>query len=220
MLFFGIMLVVAVTTSRWQQGFIAALFTTYLFHMISRLQLSWASIRWLQEDRRTGALELLLTTPITESDVIAAHHGSLRRSQRRILFILLGMNVVLQATVLCFWEHLHMDNNAGFMFSTFFIGGALVTIADFETVRWLGLREALRQPTPSKAASRVFISLYAVAWFVLIVMVLVLSNGMQMDAALLMFTLWYGICLAVAVLQVAECRRWIGRGVRMRAAES
>jgi len=218
-LFFGIMLVIAVTTSRWQQGFIAALFATFFLHLISRLQLSWASIRWLQEDRRTGALELLLTTPITESEVVEAHHDSLRRAQRRILYILLGMNVILQVTVVCFWEHLHMDNDAGHMFTIFFVGGALVTLADFVTVRWLGLREGLRQPTPSKAASRVFVSLYAVAWAILVLMVVVISNGMQKDAAMTMFKFWYGICLGIAVVQVAECRRWLGKGLRVRAAE-
>lgn len=218
--FFVVMLVTSVTSTRWQEGFVAALLTAYATHILCRVHFAWASVRWLHDHRRSGALELLLTTPVAEADVIEAHHTALRRGHRRSLVMLFSMNALLQLMILLFRQPLHIDENALRMFSIFFVGGAIVTKMDFSTLRWLGLREALRQPTSSKAASRVFTYVYAVPFLALGAVFVLASGGLSFELALLLMGAWIGLCLAVGGLHISECRRWIGKGLRLRAAES
>jgi ABC-type transport system involved in multi-copper enzyme maturation permease subunit len=212
--FFLSMLGVAVATRFWQEGFLAACASAFGLHILTRLQAAWTATQWLNQERRSGALELILTTPVDSAEVLAAHHLSLRGAFRRPMFRLLAVNGALQAAVLLFWDHLHMNNDAGLVFSILFTGGALVTLSDFVTLRWLGLREALRQPTPARAMGRTLGALYLVAWVTLAGAIALQSNRGSASQVAFTFAIWLGICLLWNQVLIRRCQQALKPGLR------
>jgi len=218
-IFFAVMLVISVTTSFWEGGYIMAFCSAYGLHLLTRVQLALAATRHLNEGRRSGALELVLTTPVQEVEVVRAHHQSLKRAFRRPLLLLLGMNGLLELAVFLFPRHLHMGGGAWAIFSSFFIGGAVITMADFVTLRWLGLRESLRSPTQLKAAGRALGLLVGAAWPGFGVAFLIASGLRGDGSAAIVFGCWVAGCIAWDGLLCLRCRRWLRRGLRWRASE-
>jgi ABC-type transport system involved in multi-copper enzyme maturation permease subunit len=214
LVFFAATLLNSVTTRFWREGFLAAMFTAYALHFVARIQAAWTVTRWLHDERRSGALELLLTTPVSEADLTAAHHESLRRALRRPLRTLLAVNAVLELAVLLFWNHLHMDNHAGASFTTLFVGGALATVADFATLRWLGLQESLRARTPARAAGTAFVRLMIGPWTTLALAILVLGQRGNMASAPVIFSCWFASCLLWDLILVSQARQWLRPGLR------
>jgi ABC-type transport system involved in multi-copper enzyme maturation permease subunit len=217
--FFGIMLVVSVSTSFWEGGYTMAFCSAYGLHLWTRIQLALAATRRLNEDWRSGALELVLTTPVQEIEMVRAHHESLKRAFLRPLLLLLGLNGLLESAVILFPRELHMDGGAGLVFTSLFLAGAVVTPADLVTLRWLGLRESLRQPTQLKATGRTFGLLVAGPWLGFGVAFL-LAVGLQKEVlAAFIFSCWGAACLLYDWLLIRSCRHWLRRGLRRRASE-
>jgi hypothetical protein len=192
--FFASMLFLSVTTQHWREGYISAFCAAYVCHFLARIQLSLAGTRRLHEDRRNGALEALLATPVTDAEFISAHHVALKRVFRASLITLLVLNGALQLAAILFPKQLHMDGGAGSIFSVFWIGGALVTLADFATLRWLTLREALRTAASLKAAGRAYASLNLIPWLTFALAFVVAVQNSEEEGAVI-FALWAGGCL-------------------------
>jgi hypothetical protein len=218
--FFGVMLLVSVTTRHWEEGFITAMCAAYGLHLVSRIQGALLATRRLSEDRRSGALELLLTTPLTDSEIVRGHHDGLRRHLRTAFRALLGMNLVLEAMVVVFAEPLHMNGGAWAIFSAFFLGGAVLTLSDFGTLRWLGLRMALNSNTHLKAAAKVLGLLMMPPWLAFALTFLVAIQIRDEKAAAMVFALWAGLVLLYNGALVRASRLWLKPGLRKRVAES
>ncbi len=217
--FFLIVLVTSVSTRHWEEGFTSAFCAAYALHLVTRIQLAVSATGSLVEDRRNGALETLLVTPVTNGDVVDAHHRALKRAFRRPLWLLLGMNGALQLCVVAFHEHLHMDRGAGAVFSVGFIGGALVTLSDFAALRWLCLRESLRSATPLKAAGMSLVRLNGVAWPALGVAILIALGFNDEEVVAVIFSSWILLCLFVNAVSCRSSRRWLCAGLRERVSE-
>lgn len=219
LVFFAAMLVSSVATRHWEEAFISAFCTAYGLHLVTRIQLALAATRCLHEDRRSGALEALLTTPVPSADVVRAHHLSLRQAFLRPLLVLLAMNGLLQLAVVCFPRHLRMNNGAGAVFTTFFLGGAAVTLADFAALRWLGLCESLRSPTQLRAAGRALGFLVGAVWPGFAVALLVAISLRREAQGAVAFGVWFAGCLLYDWLIICFCQRWLRPGLRRRVSE-
>jgi ABC-type transport system involved in multi-copper enzyme maturation permease subunit len=217
--FFGVMLLVSVSTRHWEEGYITAFCTAYGLHLVTRIQFALSATRRWQEDRRSGGLELVLTTPISDSDLVRAHHVAAKHAFRWPLLALLGMNVALLLAMILWFEHLHMKGGAWAIFSVFFVGGALVTLTDFAALRWLSLCEGLRRATHTKAVGGVLSRLYLGPWLAFGVTLLVAVQFRHEEAAAVVFASWFLLCLANNLGLILSCRRWLRRGLRLRAAE-
>ncbi len=105
------------------------------------------------------------------------------------------------------------------MFTVMFVGGAMVTLADFAALRWLGLREALRNPTQLKAAGRAFAWLVAVPWPAIAATFLLAMAVQDETAGALIFGLWFAGCLFYDLLLKIASVNWLRSGLRRRLSE-
>lgn len=217
-LFFGVMLWVSVATRHWESGFSAAFGTAWVLHVITRTQLSLAATRRWSEDRRSGAFELLLVTPVSAEEVIAAQLDALRTAFRRARLTLLAMNAALLLMIVLFPRQLRMQGGTWQIFLVFFAGGAVLTLADFPALRWLGLREALRAPSQVKAAARAFGWVMVIPWLAFGVTFLAAVHQRAADAAVV-FLLWVLGCLVYDFWLVGRSRLWLMGDLRRRVAE-
>lgn len=213
------MLYLSLTTRNEEECFVAAICAAYCLHLVTRLQLALTACRQLNEDRRSGALEALLVTPITEQAWVAAYHESLQQSVRAPFATVLGMNLALELAVIGGYEKLHMRGGAWAVFSAFFIGGALITMTDFRTLRWLCLHEAFKNATQMRAVGRAFGRFCLLGWPTFGLACLLAVQFRNEEAAALVFLAWALGCVAYNLAVVAGCRRWLNRGLRRRASE-
>jgi hypothetical protein len=214
LVFLGLMLLASVGTRHWEQGFIAAFCTVYALHALTRVQFALAATRWWNEDKRSRALEAILVTPVSDHELFRAHHDSLLQAFRRPLLGLVLLNIALQMTVVIYLDHLHLRGGPWSIFTVFFVGGVLITAADFAAMRWLSLKESLRCPTQLKAAGAVLGWLCGGAWIAFACAFLVALNFHRAEEAARVFAFWVLACLCYDAALICRCRQWLRRGIR------
>ncbi|MCB1128990.1 MAG: hypothetical protein KDM81_21000, partial [Verrucomicrobiae bacterium] len=219
-LFFVIMLGYSLAERGHEEGFISAFCAAYALHLVTRIQAVLTATRRLHDDRRSGALELLLVTPLPEADLIKAHHASVKQSIRPARRMLLLLNLALVAAITLGGRQLDTDDEVFFIFSAFFAGGLLVTLSDFRTLRWLALRAALRAQTQPRAAGAVFGLLMGLPWVAFGVTFLVAIQFSHAEEAAVCFWLWVAGCLFYNRFLEWRVRRWLRPGLRKRVVES
>lgn len=214
----GIVVLLVIAGFRGEKAFIVAFLGAYVLHVLTRIQLSLAATRRWSDDRNSGALETLLATPVSDAEVVTAHHRALTRAFRGSVWGLIGTNLLLQLSLILLYEPLRMDEEGYAVFSALFLGGAILLPADFAAVRWLGFREGIRNPTHLRAARRVFGSLVAFAWPAFGVVVLMATNSSEGSTIAFWIVVWALACLLIDLRMAQRCRAWLAVGLRRRIA--
>jgi len=216
---FGLALVLSVSTPNAEAAFTTAFCLAYALHLLTRVQWVLAATRQMSEDRRSGALELLLATPVNATHLIAGHHQALAGAFRAPLVVLLALNGALQLAVVVFPRQLLLGGGEALIFSAFFLGGALVTLADSYAIRWLGLREALRAPTQLRAVGRVLVRLLPVPWLAFAATFLAAVAVRNATGAAMCFAAWALVVVGFDWVLIRRCRAWLQPGLRRRVSE-
>jgi hypothetical protein len=200
--------------------FVVAFCACYAVHLMTRVQLLLAGTNCFHRDRQSGALEAILVTPVEDADLLRAHHESLGRSFRGHLLTLLAMNLALEIVVFACFRKLNMQHGAWAAFTVFFVGGAVLTIADLCAIRWMALRESLKKQSQIKAAGRTFFLLNVIPWLAFAV-ACAIAIPINADRHLaLVFAGWAAACLAYKLALIAYCRRTLRGGFRRLAAQA
>ncbi|MCP5519681.1 MAG: ABC transporter permease [Verrucomicrobiales bacterium] len=220
LLFFGLMLFVSVGTRHWEEGFVSAMGAAYGLHLVVRIHAILTATRALHEDRRSGALELLLVTPLSEPSLLEGYQRSFVQALQNPRRSLLLMNVALQSMVIVFGRQLHMHGGEWAIFSAFFTGGFVVTLSDFFTLRWIGPVAALRATTHLRAAGRVFAASMLVPWLGFVATFLIAIQFNEEEVAAVIFASWAAVCVGWNALLGAGARAWLRGGIRRRVAEA
>jgi hypothetical protein len=173
----------------------------------------------LQEDRRSGALELLLTTPVNDPPLAAAYREAMRRAGRWTLTSTLAMNLMLELCIIVLFQHLDMNHGAWFFFSVWFVGGAVLLWADWRTMPWLAIRQAGRNRSQSKAAGVLLATLQLPAWIAFALTFLLAVQSGDEGLIGVMFCGWLLACLIYNFWLVRRCQTWLRRGLRWQVAE-
>jgi ABC-type transport system involved in cytochrome c biogenesis permease component len=204
--------------------FIGCLFIAYAMHQVIKFAAAFEATRRFHEDRQSGALELLLVTPITIREIIIGEAKAQRNALLRPMFAAGAVNVALMFTVLIFRDELHMRREVG-MFLGFFSGGLLLLWADIWAMRWVGMELALKSGKPHRAAFGTLFRILLPPWLALFLfmMVLMVGRGMKEDTASFIFGLWVFFGLALDLkrgMTARERLRWHFRDLAAQGAGS
>jgi ABC-type transport system involved in multi-copper enzyme maturation permease subunit len=128
--------------------------------------------RSLAENRKAGALELLLSTPLTVSDILRGHWLALKRQFLvPVLVVLLVEVVFMFATV-----RDAVGDEDRYFWSTLWIAGILMFVADLITLYWIGMWQGLTAKNPLRAAGGALTRVMVLPWIayglILLIMVL------------------------------------------------
>jgi hypothetical protein len=218
--FFITMIAVSLGTSRWKEGFLAAIFTAFLAHILIKFGLAVEATRQVNQDRHSGALELLLVSPLPEECYWRGHQRALRRAGRTPLVILLGLNGVLEFCVLFGGGKLQMNGTDQAIFSILFLGGMALAVVDFSAIRWRALLSGLRAPNHTRAALLSFTPVMVLPWVAMGLVFAILNNGpVRTSTVATVFVSWIVSSLVYDLLLVRLCRLQIRRGLRRLAVE-
>jgi ABC-type transport system involved in cytochrome c biogenesis permease component len=75
----GMLLIASIATAKHKEAFIACMFVAYGLHLIVKVLVALEATRRWSEDRRSGALELLLATPLPVSWILCGQRDALKQ---------------------------------------------------------------------------------------------------------------------------------------------
>jgi hypothetical protein len=217
---FAMVLLASLLTNHWQAGFITAFFTALALHIIAKLRFAVEATRQIQADQQSGALELVLVTTLTEKSILQGHRRALQKLSHNTVFLLIGLNLVLELCVLLFQDELHIDSFAMTMFTSLFLGGMALAGADFAALTWLSFLEGLRASNHVKAAALTFCFTMVIPWIGMgLTIALLTSTQPSQSSFAAMFWCWIALCLLYDLLLIRYASGRIHGGLRRLASE-
>lgn len=181
-------------------GFAIAWIAATVLDLTYKFYAATEAPRQLIQDRRSGALELLLTTPIQNRTLLnglAAAHRSLFRSMTRTLIVL---NVVLLLIVLTEPGNINFSSREKPIFFCFYTGAMAAAYCDFRTLSSLGAWFGLVRKTQLRATLDSFGLVLIAPWIVFVLMMFMLASA-NADEDVLgpAFLMWYGSRCLLAI---------------------
>lgn len=172
-----------------------------------------AAVRQLAEDRRSGTLELLLTTPLTPGDFQRGQFLALGRQLAGPLAIILTADVALCAYQL----------NTGFAeakLTILFYGARLVMLGlDVSAIATTGLWLALTKPRSNQAVLGVANRVLWAPWLMILGVLLINGwTGLVEITELRLLGLWFATGVVTDLWLIDRCGRRFERGLREEAA--
>ena len=198
-------------------AFIVALFSSFALHVVCKLLLVMEATRQLSEDRRSGALELLLVSPLRESEILA---GVSKAVTRRFLgwgLILAGVNVCLSVTSMVCAERLRISRgNDLAVFQELFLGGIVALFLDFKALGPVAMWMALRANKPHRAILGTLGRVLFPPWLGLFLLVFFMSQSRSLTqgAIAVVFGAWFGLGWVVDGSMAGLARAELRRGFR------
>jgi hypothetical protein len=210
-------LALAVTSSNGKDPFVACLFTAYAIHQVGKYLAAVEATRQLGEDRRTGALELLLVTPLPETHIVSALASSFARRFRGLKAILLLVNLCMCLTVLCARNKLRMSDSDVAIFLELFIGGILMLFLDFSAISKAGIWAALRARRHHRAVLAVLARVMLAPWATVFLIIFLMSNhkgGISTASVSLIFAFWFAVGIITDLLAHTRAQLGLRQGLR------
>ena len=165
------------------------------------------SVRRFHEDRRSGALELILSTPITLQSIFRGQCLGLQKIFLGPVMLILIVDVVFMISGMA--EMSRSQDRIEWFFM--FFSAIVVAIADFITMAWLGMWIGLTTRKSNQAAGGVLSRVMAAPWvfYLCFLMLLALPAFREAvpDTALFFTGLWLMISLGVDLYLFTWSRR-------------
>ncbi len=151
--------------------------------------------RQLAEDRQSGALELLLSTPFKVEEIVAGQRLALQRQ------FLLPTLTVLGLFALFLGAGLPQAQNERAQWAWFWLGAIVMMVADLVALFWLGQWRALTEKNSQVASRGTVVRILVLPWMLFAGCVLLASMSIynrQADPGWgFFFGLWLGLGLVV-----------------------
>jgi ABC-type Na+ efflux pump permease subunit len=134
--------------------------TALLLHLLLRAWLASEAVQCLGPDRRSGALELLLSTPLSVRDLLRGHQLALQRQFLKPALFVLGLDILFLLVGL---DEVHGDQER-FLWIGFWLVVMAVLLADMQTIAWLSMWFGLVARQASRAAGQSILIVLVVPW--------------------------------------------------------
>lgn len=142
----------------WLNGFTYA-FTALVLNALLKLGVAAEATRTLAEERRDGTLELLLSTPLSERDILRGQALALKR-----VFLLPFLVVFTVEIILMFAGLREMNRYERPVWLSVWIAGMLMLVADLIALYWVGMWRALAARTPKHASAQTVALVLVLPW--------------------------------------------------------
>jgi ABC-type transport system involved in multi-copper enzyme maturation permease subunit len=199
----------------------AYLLTGLVLNLMLKAWVAAEAGRQLAEDRKLGALELLLSTPMSIHDILRGQLLALRRQfLAPLLLVLVTIFVFMWATL----REPDTEDMRSFV-RVLCIGGMVMIVADLIALYWVGMWQALTAKNPNRTASasvgRILV-LPPLAW-AMVVLIAVLSSvrgGQNYESwPHMLLGLWFGLGLVADIGFSIAARRKLLTEFRFAAAQ-
>ncbi len=136
--------------------------TAFLIHLAIKLLIAGVACWQFNEDRSSGAMELILSTPLSVGEILKGQREALGRMfLRPVLFVLLVDFVFLMA-------HLNRSPPSSSTIGLVWVAGMAVLVADVVALRSMGMWLGLRMRKTNAAVTRTVVCVLSLPWAVMI----------------------------------------------------
>src|SRR5216117_276673 len=124
----------------------AFLWPAFWLHSIIKVWLALEACRRFVEDRRSGALELILSTPVTPDEIVQGQWRALLRQFGAPILLVLLIDGVLAAAGLFVPKHFANASNLKeqYLFVSMIGSAALMFVADIAALGWLSMWRGMK----------------------------------------------------------------------------
>lgn len=218
LLLWSIFLVASVSGSKPIPLFITCLLIGYILHVLVKVAIAIEAARRFNEDRRNGALELLLVTPLKVEQILVgqakAVWGKFQGSRKALWLMNVGFMFV---TLLC-GETLQMSGGDQGIFCLIYLGGVLALGVDSFALSWVGMAAGLRSRKSHRAVMGTLLKIMGPSWLI-IFLVFIAEPGMDQEEVMGFVIFWNILGVAVATVFGRAARKRLGANLRTLAAE-
>ncbi len=136
--------------------------TGFLVHLALKLLIAGVACWQFNEDRNSGAMELVLSTPLTVGDILRGQRDALIRMFRWPIMCVLLMDLVF------LMSHLNRSGSNSSTIMLVWISGMAVMVADAIALRSMGMWLGLRMRRTNAAVTRTVVCVMALPWAAMI----------------------------------------------------
>jgi hypothetical protein len=175
------------------------MFMAFGIHQVLKVLIAVEASRRLSEDRRSGALELLLVSPLPVAKIVSGQRATLRRIFNLPIALVLLTNAGLFWAIVLDNNQLKANDSAKVAFSEMLIGGGLMLLVDFLALSRIGMWMALRTRRHDRAILGTFLRVMLLPWLgVLFFFFLTIGGGvMTEDTVEILMAFWFIGCVVL-----------------------
>ena len=202
-----------------------SMIVAFVLHVGLKVVVALEAGRRFSEDKQSGALELLLVTPLSPQAIVQGQWQALRRHFRGPLLVLLAVNAVVFMTV-AVANVINLPTFMRVFFGQALLLGALALLVDFYALSWVGMLMGLRSRRHNRAVLATLARILLLPWVGVVLFIIVAAAGGGVrdrdlpGCAIVWFVAGFLFSLAQAAWARGELlgrlRRWAGndRGTR------
>jgi ABC-type transport system involved in multi-copper enzyme maturation permease subunit len=129
---------------RTRIAYIVGILMAYAMHLLLKLLIAAEAGRRMNQDRRSGAWELLLVTPLKVEAILEGQKKALQRHFFGPMLLLVGVNVAMMISMSALLSrNTYSNNQEQVVFCEIFIGGIVALFVDFYGLAWVGMWRGL-----------------------------------------------------------------------------
>jgi ABC-type multidrug transport system permease subunit len=194
--------------------FTLSLFMGFALHLVFKYLLAVEASRRLSDDRYSGALELLLVSPLSTGQILAGQLRALRNTFAGPALLVLLVNIGL-AWSLYAPSAAVSGSDDRWIFSELCLGGALVLLVDALALAWVGMWMGLRARRHHRAILATLGRILLPPWLIMFCyMFSHMGGGMGSGELAVTFGLWYLLSLALDLILLATAREGLLNNLR------
>jgi ABC-type transport system involved in cytochrome c biogenesis permease component len=197
--------------------FVTCFLITFGLHLIVKGMIAMQASRRFCEDRRSGALELLLVSPVEPWTILDGQWAALRRQFGWLLVMLAAMNVLMVFVMTS--GSLTMPVDAIATFSLILLGGAVLLFVDFNAIGWVGMRAALDGRRHHRTVMTTLGRIMLGPWVAVFIFVLLgFAGAIHDDYIAGMFIIWALLSIVLSWGLAVRAKRALSRELRRLAS--
>lgn len=209
---------VALAQRNTEVGFTFCFLGTFIIQIIVKLALAGEASRRFVEDRASGAMELLLGTPMPTRNVWEGQSKGLAERFRWMVFASVVPNILL-LFMMFFSGSMHMSAEDAWHFGRMLALSAVLMYTDAAALRWVGMEMGLRQRKHHRAVLSTLARVILPPWVAVFLFVFVsIGGGLSSGGFAAAHVLWVIGCVTLDLCLVAAARDRIQNHFRRMAS--
>ena len=199
--------------------FAVAIYTSYGLHLIYKCQMAAEASRRLSDDRHSGALELLLATPLTTREIIRAQQDAVWDAFKWPRRLLVGVNLLL-IWMLVGPNPLHMPGEPLRVFCLILLGGIVLLYLDTIALTRAGMWTALTTKRHTRAVLSTLRRVLLLPWLAVLLMFFfgAVQRSFGSGAIETFVAFWFALGIAVDVVVGTNAESQLQKHFRAAAA--
>jgi hypothetical protein len=191
-----------------------ALLLAWVLHWVVKWFVAVEASQRLNEDRRSGLLDLVSVTPLSVEEILQGQRQALRRAFLAPVALALLTNAGLLWMLFSDRPAAHLSLEAANVYGGAAFVGAMMMLIDFRTLTWVGMSAGLRKKHHHQAVWAALQPVLVIPAVVLVGMWLLGATGFFSNGPGVPAFVWIAISLAADLVSTGEATEYLEKNLR------